>query len=222
MKVFNLNGMALFGPGSEWFWTMAQFLLLTVTGLAIYRQLRAQGSANALSAQTALVAQWESPGMVRLRLASLVHIASGTPEQPPSLRVVGNFFAYVASLVTHGHLRTTDSWEMWSGQTQFWWALAAPWLSAIRMPNPGIWGEFEILAATMATLDRKNNVPNFIPDDLHARVEREGRMLIERLRVEQEAKEGVVPTWPVRASPKHPDANVPTVAGPEMTQSSED
>jgi hypothetical protein len=195
--VFNLDGMAIVGPGSEWFWTMAQFLALTITGLAIYRQLRAQGSANALNAQAALVTQWESPTMVRLRLASLMHIAAGKPGQPPSFRIVGNFFAGMASLVTHGHVRSTDSWELWSGQTQFWWALAAPWLSAIRSPNPGIWGEFEELAATMAALDQKNKVPNFIPSDLAARVEREGKMLIERLRLEQEAKKGLVPTWPV-------------------------
>jgi hypothetical protein len=175
---------------------MAQFLLLAVTALAIYRQLRAQGSANALSAQTALLTEWDSPAMVRLRLASLMHIASGQPEQPAGFRIVGNFFARMASLVTHGHLLSTDSWELWSGQTQVWWALAAPWLSAIRTPNPGIWGEFEELAASMAALDRKNGVPNFIPSDLSARVEREGKMLIERLRLEQEAKEGVVPRWP--------------------------
>lgn len=196
MKIFNLDGMALFGPGSEWFWTMAQFLLLTVTALAIYRQLRAQGSANALSAQASLLAEWDSAGMVRLRLASLMHIASGEREQPPGFRIVGNFFARMASLVTHRHLLPTDSWELWSGQTQFWWALASPWLPAIRSPNPGIWGEFEDMAATMAALDRKNGVPNFIPSDLSARVEREGKMLIERLRLEREANEGVVPTWP--------------------------
>jgi hypothetical protein len=196
VKIFNFDVMALFGPGSEWFWTMAQFLLLTVTALAIYRQLRAQGSANALSAQTALLAEWDSPAMLRLRLASLMHIASGQLEQPPGFRIVGNFFARLASLVTHGHLLSTDSWELWSGQTQFWWALAAPWLSAIRTPNPGIWGEFEELAATLAALDRKNGVPNFMPSDLSARVEREGKLLVERLRVEREAKEGVVPAWP--------------------------
>jgi hypothetical protein len=197
MRIFNLEGMAIFGPGSEWLWTMAQFLALTITGLAIYRQLRAQGSANALNAQASLLTQWESPTMVRLRLASLMQIASGRPGQPPGFRIVGNFFAGMASLVAHGHVRSTDSWEVWSGQLQFWWALAAPWLPAIRSPNPGIWGEFEELAATMAALDRKNNVPNFIPADLAARVEREGRMLIERLRLEQEARDGMTPTWPV-------------------------
>src|SRR5438128_8780928 len=128
--------MVFFGPGSEWFWAMAQFLVLLVTGLAIYRQLRTQGSANALQAQAALREQWDSSEMVRVRLAALMHIASARPGEPPTLTLVGNFFAEMAALRTHKHLRPTDSWELWSGQIQFWWALHGPWISEIRSGNP--------------------------------------------------------------------------------------
>lgn len=34
--------LVFFGPGSEWFWTMLQFVTLSVTFYAIYRQLRLQ------------------------------------------------------------------------------------------------------------------------------------------------------------------------------------
>ena len=40
--LINTDGLAFFGPGSEWFWTMLQFLALATTFFAIYRQLRAQ------------------------------------------------------------------------------------------------------------------------------------------------------------------------------------
>ena len=42
MEFINTDGMAIFGPGSEWFWTMLQFTALAITFAAIYRQLRAQ------------------------------------------------------------------------------------------------------------------------------------------------------------------------------------
>ena len=42
MTLINTDGMALIGPGSEWFWTALQFTALAVTFYAIYRQLRAQ------------------------------------------------------------------------------------------------------------------------------------------------------------------------------------
>ena len=42
VKFINTDGMALIGPGSEWFWTMLQFVALAITFYAIYRQFRAQ------------------------------------------------------------------------------------------------------------------------------------------------------------------------------------
>ena len=42
MNLINTDGLAIVGPGSEWFWTMLQFTALIITFYAIYRQLRAQ------------------------------------------------------------------------------------------------------------------------------------------------------------------------------------
>ena len=42
VTLINTDGMAFFGPGSEWFWTMLQFTALATTFIAIYRQLRTQ------------------------------------------------------------------------------------------------------------------------------------------------------------------------------------
>jgi hypothetical protein len=42
VKLINTDGLVLFGPGSEWFWTALQFTALAITFIAIYRQLRSQ------------------------------------------------------------------------------------------------------------------------------------------------------------------------------------
>jgi hypothetical protein len=42
VTLINTEGLALIGPGSEWFWTALQFTVLGITFLAIYRQLQAQ------------------------------------------------------------------------------------------------------------------------------------------------------------------------------------
>ena len=42
MTLINTEGLALIGPGSEWFWTALQFTVLATTFFAIYRQLQAQ------------------------------------------------------------------------------------------------------------------------------------------------------------------------------------
>ena len=49
MKLVNTEGMSFIGPGSEWFWTALGGIALTVTFVAIYRQVRLQRSAVALS-----------------------------------------------------------------------------------------------------------------------------------------------------------------------------
>jgi hypothetical protein len=38
----NTDGMAFIGPGSEWFWTAVSGIVLAITFIAIYRQLRGQ------------------------------------------------------------------------------------------------------------------------------------------------------------------------------------
>jgi len=40
VNLVNLEGSAIFGPGSQWFWSMAQFILVAVTLIGIYYQLR--------------------------------------------------------------------------------------------------------------------------------------------------------------------------------------
>jgi hypothetical protein len=42
VTLINTEGLALIGPGSEWFWTALQFTVLAITFFAIYRQLQGQ------------------------------------------------------------------------------------------------------------------------------------------------------------------------------------
>ena len=42
MNLINTERMAFIGPGSEWFWIALQFIALSITFIAIYRQLRTQ------------------------------------------------------------------------------------------------------------------------------------------------------------------------------------
>jgi hypothetical protein len=90
MTIINMDGLALIGQGSEWFWTMLQFTALAITFVAIYRQLRtqqfeiqehtkllrSQAHFNALSlSQRAREVLIETEGF-----ASVMNIAYATPE----------------------------------------------------------------------------------------------------------------------------------------------
>ena len=77
MTLINTEGMALIGPGSEWFWTALSGVVLALTFLAIYRQLRLQRSANAFEQLNGLVDAWESERMLRQRLTAYLALRDG-------------------------------------------------------------------------------------------------------------------------------------------------
>jgi hypothetical protein len=95
VTLINTDGMALIGPGSESFWTAASGLVLAVTFIAIYRQLRLQRSAAAIEQLDGIMREWSSERMARALLAIYVALDSGTdPSDIPSRAAtdVGDFW----------------------------------------------------------------------------------------------------------------------------------
>ena len=76
MPLVSSERRVLLGPGSEWFWTALSGIVLAVTFLAIYRQLAAARSANALQRYLALTEEWNEDRLY-CRLASGIRLESG-------------------------------------------------------------------------------------------------------------------------------------------------
>jgi hypothetical protein len=86
----NTDGMALIGPGSEWFWTALQFTALAITFIAIYRQL--QGQHTQMQENTKLLRSQAHHNALTLSqrarellienesFAHVVHVGYATPE----------------------------------------------------------------------------------------------------------------------------------------------
>lgn len=197
MLLVNTEGLAIFGPGSEWLWTMGQFLALAVTGYAIFRQIRAQRSANRVTVMAALVDKWESERMVRHRLAAMMHVVEAQPGWPPALFDIGMFFERIALLVNHGDVSLRNAWEEWSYPVQAWWLGTAAQIDEERTKSgPALWAGWEMLVQAMAELDRRDGRPPIVLDATGLRAwSLSISDLIERLRLEQEARSGLVPTW---------------------------
>ncbi len=170
MTFINTEGLAIFGPGSEWLWTMAQFLALAITGLAIFRQLQAQRSAQKVNTLVGLVQQYDSERMVRHRLAVLMHVAEGKPDWPPALYQVGMFFNGLAQHERQGDLRidVLTEWS-WGWVVQVWWARCASYVldEAAEDGPPGL-GAMEALAVATAAIDRRRGRPALDPDTVRA------------------------------------------------------
>jgi len=69
--LINTNVLTLFGAGSDWFWSMCQLIVVAVSVIGLYRQLRLQSSAGASEQATALASDWNSELLHRSRLATL-------------------------------------------------------------------------------------------------------------------------------------------------------
>ena len=134
MKFINTDGMAFIGPGSEWFWTMLQFLALAITFYAIYRQLRGQqeevrDNAKLLRSQAhynALILDQRPWEMVIAdgELATIMTIGMATPEaltESEWLRCWSHMYLQLNAweYLFYQHRDASIPKEMWAGTDAF-------------------------------------------------------------------------------------------------------
>jgi hypothetical protein len=82
VRFINTDGMSFIGPGSEWFWTALSGVVLAITFLGIYRQLRIARSANAFAQMNRLTNDWDSERLARNKLEIFLALKDGAlPEQ---------------------------------------------------------------------------------------------------------------------------------------------
>jgi hypothetical protein len=159
MNLVNLDGLALIGPGSEWFWSMLQFVIVALTLYAIYRQVRLQGSTAAVEQASRLQGDWHSSErLIRSRLSVLEAIRDGldpsTSARAAASRV-GNFWEQVGYLVKAGHVDERLVYEYLGNSARLWWAWLGPTVHRWRKleDEPKIEEHFEWLAHRVAEMD---------------------------------------------------------------------
>lgn len=150
--------IVLFGPGSEWFWSMAQFAVVAVTLVGIYYQFRLQRAANAFDQLNRIAAEWGSEPMLRAKLQIARAIVAGEAAPEGAVAVVGNYWETVASLVRSGHVDDRVVYESVGGDPPFWWAavMGAAREMRLRLEDPEIFGSFEWLAGQFGAYAAKD------------------------------------------------------------------
>ena len=190
--------MNLIGPGSEWFWAAAQFVLVAVSLVGIYRQLKAQGSANAMQRLSTLHDRWNSERLVRVRLKLAIGLRHGGGEAvAPLLGPVTDFFEDIALLEARGHVSRHEIWIDWNRTIEFWWTVLEPEIRRQRVHYPGEFERFERLTERMVELDRRSSQRNtFDPDTVRRTLDDIIEALTASLRLELEARAGHLPSLP--------------------------
>ena len=155
-----MGEVVLFGQGSEWFWSFAQFVVVTVTALFVFRQLTAQRSASLVEHATQWDREWE--GMVRSKLALMLAIRGRDPAAglPGANDEVLDFFERLGFLVQGRHIRAEDLWNdgAWAVVEFYWWLLK-PYIAHDRdaAPHEVPYRWFEWMEGEMRRLDDAHN-----------------------------------------------------------------
>jgi hypothetical protein len=165
MPYINTDGLTILGDGSQWFWSMAAFLAVPVTGYAIYTQLRIARSTRAREEIEGFDREWGSERMMRYRLELLTAIREGVDRaRLPVGSAAGlcNFWQRIGELARGGHLDARSLHHGYSRICQVWWANVAPGVRFVRVERdaPHLYVDFEWLAGKMAELDRARGLPS--------------------------------------------------------------
>ena len=160
MNSVNTEGMALIGPGSEWFWTALGGVALTVTFIAIYRQLRLQRSAEAIEHLASLSGSGTPRGWrgacSRPSLPSGTSATRGVCRWPPMRS--GDFWQRVGYMVRERDVDRRLVHQYLFSDIRAWWHWLAPtvrfWRESEGLPLL-LYGHFEWLAGLMVEMDRK-------------------------------------------------------------------
>jgi hypothetical protein len=164
VKFINTDGMAFIGPGSEWFWTALSGIVLAVTFLAIYRQLRLQRSASAREQLASMDREWMSERMTSYQLAVVTALRDGAdraqlPDGPAS--GLANWWERIGQLARSGDIDRKTLYPGYGLHAQAWWAILAPYVRQKRAEqgNPHNFEDNEWLAGIMAEMDRQAGRP---------------------------------------------------------------
>jgi hypothetical protein len=198
VKLINTDGMAFIGPGSEWFWTALSGLVLAVTFVAIYRQLRLQASANALERFHALENRWESRRMMLAGLEAALALRRGTPERGmnQSMVAIAEFFADLCELLDRGHIGFDEVYEFWGANVLVWWSLLERAATEQRVldGDPKLFGSFERLNSLVHGRNVKDGRPDDLPPLSRSELIDESiRRRREILLLQRAAESGVIP-----------------------------
>jgi hypothetical protein len=170
----NLDHLTLIGTGSEWFWSMLQFVVVAITLYAIYRQVRLQAGAAAIQQLDTVLKDWTSEAFSRKSVSVMVAIRDGLPpDQIPygAASSIGDFWEGIAYLVRSGHIDRRLLHEALGGTVQWWWAVLEPWTRHVRVATEQAQAleDFEWLAALMAEMDGKTGASTTYDDGFIAR-----------------------------------------------------
>lgn len=138
------DGLVLIGPGSEWFWTAFQGVVVAVTLWALWRQLRLQIAQKLRDDVATLRAEYFSERMLRYRLVVWTAFRDDTPphEIPRGAAfALEYFFDEVAGFTRAKHLDKSVMAENMGAYACTAWTALEPFILYVRQDQDETFAE---------------------------------------------------------------------------------
>jgi hypothetical protein len=165
VPLINTQGLVLIGPGSEWFWSAVSGLILAVTFIAIYRQLRLSANATAIDRLTEFEREWASERLLRFQLAVLEELGAGVEPvnlSPGPAHLVFDFWERIGALAKGGRIDPRLLASVNGGVSEWWWAILKAYVFKRRVDLGPTFGEsFEWLEGVMSKINRASGIDDF-------------------------------------------------------------
>jgi hypothetical protein len=201
----NTEGMSFIGPGSEWFWTAVTGLVLALTFIALYRQLRLQANASATDQLTEFEQEWVSERLLRAQLAVLIELRDGVDPADLShgpAQFVFDFWERIGALARSGRIDPRLLATVNGSVGEWWWTILGPYVVKSRdVLGPTFGEKFEWLNDYMAQINRKSGILDF---DRIGDVQGDIASIEWRIRVEEALR---TPPLPVPTPPRRHTAS---------------
>jgi hypothetical protein len=165
---YNRTEWTLFGNGSEWFWSFLQFVIVTVTIILIYRELRLSAATHLLGSLTSLNERWTSPGMVSQRQKICQTYLKGERVLTLGMQNVFTFFAELGLYAKKGWVPRQVIWDTYSYHIECYWDMCSQEVSNRRthLNDSSVFENFDQLVKDMRAINKKRKISLLVSEQM--------------------------------------------------------
>jgi hypothetical protein len=159
--LLNETEWTLFGKGSEWFWALMQFVIVTITLVLIYGELRISSAAHMLESLTSLNERWTSKDLVSQRRKICRAHLKGDPVLTLGNQIVFTFFEELGLYVRKGWVPQQVIWDTYSYYIENYWDMCSQEVVDRRKKSTdsSTFEHFDQLAVAMRVINKKRKIP---------------------------------------------------------------
>ena len=150
------------GQGSQWFWSMAQSMIVLGSLIFIYRQIKIQRYSNMLQMLNNMRENWNSERMMPFRKTTCTNYQKGTKKIGMAEGEVLGFFEEMGFMLKKGVVDKDFIWETYSYFIEHYWSMLESNIKEFRLSTrDNSWFKnFESLRDSVRKYSEKKRCPS--------------------------------------------------------------